>query len=283
MTRVVSSSRRVDAVLYPRMQEALNLEDVSVELESAARPLLRAIDWRVLPGEHWAVIGANGAGKTTLLRLLTGVLEPTSGRVTVFGGSLGIGGLSDPRLRVGTIEGQPRTFAQRMTALEVVTLQNTGPAAMIGARVTDAHLAQGRELLALFGCGHLETRHYAGCSQGERQRILLARVLMREPDLLLFDEPITGLDLPSREGLLQAMTRLAVKRPELATVTVTHHLEELPPTTTHALLLREGEEIAAGPVQDTITQPLISECFGIPIQLDHVDGRWAVRAHAPNW
>jgi iron complex transport system ATP-binding protein len=262
---------------------AVLLDAVSVEVPAAERPLLRDIRWRVQAGEHWAVIGANGAGKTTLLRLISGALEPTAGSVTVLGGRLGTAGLRDPRLRIGTIEGQPRTFAQQMTALEVVTLQSSGPAAMIGARVTDAQREQARELLALFGCAHLEERHYSGCSQGERQRILLARVLMREPELLLFDEPITGLDLPSREGLLQAMTRLAAERPQLATITVTHHLEELPPTTTHALLLREGEEIASGPVDDTITEARISACFDVPVVLSRVGGRWAVRADAPGW
>jgi iron complex transport system ATP-binding protein len=259
------------------------LTGVGVEIDGAARPLLTGIDWRVRTGEHWALVGANGAGKTTLLRVLTGTLRPTTGDVTLLGGRLGVGGLHDPRLRIGLIEGQPRTFAQRLTALEVVTLQSDGPPAMVGARVTDAMVRQARELLALFGCTRLEQRHYAGCSQGERQRILLARVLMRDPDLLLFDEPITGLDLPSREGLLQAMVRLAVERPQLATVTVTHHLEELAPTTTHALLLREGAEIAAGPVRDTITEPLISRCFGVDVDLTHVDGRWSVRARSRGW
>jgi iron complex transport system ATP-binding protein len=272
-----------EAMSLELQPDPIALHGVRVEVDGASRPLLAGIDWRVRTGEHWALIGANGAGKTTLLRVLTGTIEPTRGSVTLLGGRLGIGGLSDPRLRIGLIEGQPRTFAQRLTALQVVTLQSDGPPAMVGARVTDAMLAQARELLALFGCSHLEDRLYAGCSQGERQRILLARVLMRGPDLLLFDEPITGLDLPSREGLLQAMVRLAHERPDLATVTVTHHLEELPPTTTHALLLREGEKIAAGTVAQTITEPLVSRCFGVDVSLSHVDGRWAVRAHSPGW
>jgi iron complex transport system ATP-binding protein len=263
--------------------DPIALAGVRVEVDDATRPLLTGIDWRVRAGEHWALIGANGAGKTTLLRVLTGTLAPTRGSVTLLGGTLGVGGLRDPRLRIGLIEGQPRTFAGRLTALEVVTLQSDGPPAMVGARVTDAMVDQARGLLALFGCAHLQQRHYAGCSQGERQRILLARVLMRDPDLLLFDEPITGLDLPSREGLLQAMVRLAQERPELATVTVTHHLEELPPTTTHALLLRDGEEIAAGTVAATITEPLISRCFGVDVDLTHVDGRWSVRARSRGW
>jgi iron complex transport system ATP-binding protein len=279
--------------MYARMHQAalisepdpdpIDLSGVAVELDGAVRPLLTGIDWRVRAGEHWALIGANGAGKTTLLRVLTGGLEPTRGTAALFGARLGVGGLRDPRLRIGLIEGQPRTFAQRLTALEVVTLQSDGPPAMVGARVTEAMVAQARELLALFGCSTLEERQYAGCSQGERQRILLARVLMRDPELLLFDEPITGLDLPSREGLLQAMTRLAHERPALATVTVTHHLEELAPTTTHALLLRHGREVAAGPVAETITEPLISRCFGVDVALSRTDGRWSVRAQAPGW
>jgi iron complex transport system ATP-binding protein len=278
-----TSTANVAGAASAAVSDAVVLERVGVQLEGAPRPLLRDVDWRVRPGEHWALIGANGAGKTTLLRLLTGALEPTSGTVSVLGGQLGASGLRDPRLRVAAIEGQPRTFARRMTGLEVVTLQSTGPAAMIGARVTDAMVDQAHELLALFGCSHLAQRHYAECSQGERQRILLARALMRDPELLLFDEPITGLDLPSREGLLQAMTRLATERPGVTTITVTHHLEELPPTTTHALLLREGEAIASGTVEETLTEALVSRCFNVTVALARSGGRWNVRADAPAW
>jgi iron complex transport system ATP-binding protein len=259
---------------------AVDLRSVSVEVAGVSRPLLRDIRWQVRPGEHWAVIGANGAGKTTLMRLVTGEVEPTTGSVTVLGGRVGVGGLRDPALRIGLIGGQPPTYARQLTALDVVVLQSSGPAAMIGARVTEAHRAVAHELLALFAIGHLAGRRYSECSLGERQRILLARVLMRDPELLLFDEPITGLDLPGREGLLRAMTQLPAQRPQLATVTVSHHLEELPPTTTHALLLRDGVETASGPVAEVITEQRISEAFGLPIAVSFLDGRWAARVVA---
>jgi iron complex transport system ATP-binding protein len=250
---------------------------------SDGRLLLRDVDWEVRPGEHWAVLGANGAGKTTLLRTAAGRLQPSAGTVRVLGEHHGAPGLRDPALRMAQLDSAPRMMAAQLTAVDIVVLRASGPVAVRGERIPEAVVDQARELLARFGCAPLADRPYVDCSQGERQRILLARALIRDPELVLFDEPATALDLPGREGLLQAMDRLAADRPGLATVTVTHHPEELASSTTHALLLRHGAVIAAGPIATVVTAPLMSTAFGIDVQVSRVADRWSTRAGRPGW
>jgi iron complex transport system ATP-binding protein len=266
------------ALPQPSVAPALDLEGVTVHAPGTPRALVRDVDWRVQPGEHWAVLGKNGAGKTTLLKTIVGDIAPAAGTVMVLGDRLGAVGLRDPRLRIALLAATPRSFSQQLTALDIVLLREAGPVALLGTAVRDDDVARAKDLLALFGCAHLETALFRECSQGERQRILLARALMRRPSLMLFDEPTGGLDLPGREALLQALARLAAERPEIATVTVTHHVEELPPSTTHALLLRDGAVTAAGPVDDVLTDERLSDCFGFPLAVERVDGRWAARA-----
>jgi iron complex transport system ATP-binding protein len=258
------------------------LEGVSVDVRDArsgaTRRIVRGVDLRVEPGEHWAILGPNGAGKTTLLHTAAGAREPTAGTVTVLGERHGAEGLRDPRLRIGVIESVPPVFAGRLTAVEVVTLRSSGPAALLGERRRPADAARARELLERFGCAQLTDRRYGDCSRGERQRIMLARALMREPSVLLLDEPTTGLDLPGREALLAAMAAVAAQHDDLATITVTHHVEELAASTTHALLLRDGAVVAVGPAPDTLTDERLSACFGIPIAVSRDGERWWARA-----
>jgi iron complex transport system ATP-binding protein len=261
------------------------LEFAAVSVTGSERPhagaaplLLSDVDWRVACGEHWAVLGGNGAGKTTLLRTAAGALQPSVGRVTILGERLGAVGLRDPRLRMAVLPSRPGTFSQRLTALDVVLLREAGPVALLGKAITAQERRRADELLELFGCSSLRLARYGECSQGERQRILLARALMRRPALLLLDEPTTGLDLPGREDLLTAMARLAGEQPQLATVTVTHHVEELPASTTHLLLLRQGRVTAQGPIADVLTEERLSHAFGLPVALVRLGDRWAARA-----
>ncbi|ADB49995.1 ABC transporter ATP-binding protein [Conexibacter woesei] len=245
------------------------------------RHLLRDVDWTVRPGEHWALLGANGAGKTTLMNIAGAVAHPSDGTVDVLGQRLGRVDLRELRERIGLVEARTgRAFRGRMTAADVVLTGATGSIALQRHRLDSDDCARAAALLARFGCAALADRPYDACSQGERQRVLLARALMRRPSLLLLDEPATGLDLPGREALLAAVATIAEQEPETATVTVTHHVEELPSSTTHALLLRDGVAIAAGPAHETIRGDLLSACFGTPVRVDRVGGRWLARAEA---
>ena len=259
---------------------ALSLHGVEVTVDGVARPLLRVDEWTVRPGEHWAVVGANGAGKSTLLHVAAGRLEPARGQVEVLGEPHGAPGLRDPRLRLSTLEGTPRAYSQQLTSLDVVALRQSGPPAMLGAPETPADRERARALLGLLDAGHLAGRRYGSCSQGERQRVLLARALMREPGLLLLDEPVTALDLPGREALLRALERVVEGRPALASLTITHHLEELPGSTTHALLLRAGDVLAAGPVDEALASGPLSDCFGVPVEVTRLGRRWLVQLTA---
>ncbi|HEX2503896.1 MAG TPA: ATP-binding cassette domain-containing protein [Miltoncostaeaceae bacterium] len=235
--------------------------------------LLDRVDWRVLPGERWAVVGPNGAGKTTLLAVAGATAFPSQGTARVLGKALGTTDVRALRAGIGAVDARVvAAFRPRMTALEAV---------MTGAAASIVPLADGRAaarpragaLLEQMGCAALAGRRVATLSRGEQQRVLLARALMPRPRLLLLDEPTAGLDLPSREAFLDRLDALAGSHPELAVVQVSHHLEELAGSTTHALLLREGSVVAAGPAGRVLDEGPLSRCFGAPVRLARAGSR----------
>ncbi|MER5399342.1 ATP-binding cassette domain-containing protein [Streptomyces sp. NPDC002599] len=250
------------------------LRDVSVHRHTSGQVILSDIGWTVRAGEHWALLGANGAGKTTLLRLLGALMHPTTGSVEVLGRRLGRVDVRELRARIGHVSTAQRV-PQDLDAHSVVLTGHTGTVQPLW-RMYDAEVRRrGHELLAELDIKELADRPYGVCSGGQRARVLIARALMAEPALLLLDEPFNALDLPSREDLVEAMRRLAESRPELATVTVTHHLEELSPAVGHTLLLREGRVLAQGTVEDTLTDSWMTTCFGRRISVVRHGGRWA--------
>jgi iron complex transport system ATP-binding protein len=173
-------------------------------------------------------------------------------------------------------------FSPRRTALDVVLTGATGTIQVLQERLDDAAQERAAQLLEQFGCVDVADHAFASCSQGERRRLLLARALMRRPPLLLLDEPADGLDLPGREALLAALASLARESEPPAVVLVTHHLEELPPTITHALLLANGRASACGPAPVVLADEPLSACFGVPVGVSRADGRWTARA-TPSW
>ncbi len=266
---------------------ALHLTAVTVwEWDARLRqrqPILDDIDWSVGPGEQWAVLGPNGAGKSTLLDIAAGMRHPSRGRVDILGETVGRVDLRALRERIGHVDVKTEeAFSPRRTALDVVLTGATGTIQVLQERVDAAARERAAQLLGQFGCAGVAAHSFASCSQGERRRILLARALMRRPPLLLLDEPADGLDLPGREALLAALATLASEQPAPAVVLVTHHLEELPGTTTHALLLKSGRVIAAGAAPAVLTAEPLSACFGVPVTVSRAGGRWAARA-TPSW
>ncbi|MFF0189915.1 ABC transporter ATP-binding protein [Streptomyces sp. NPDC005244] len=250
------------------------LRQVSVHRHTTGQAILSEIDWTVRSGEHWALLGANGAGKTTLLRLLGALMHPTTGTVEVLGFRLGRVDVRELRARIGHVS-TAQLVPLDITAHTVVLTGHTGTVQPLWRKYDDAVRRRADELLAELDIKELAERPYGVCSGGQRARVLIARALMADPSLLLLDEPFNALDLPSREDLVDAMQRLAESRPGLATVTVTHHLEELSPAVSHTLLLREGRVLVRGPVDDTLTDMWLTSCFGRPITVARHDGRWA--------
>ena len=255
-----------------------------VELEGATvrragREILAGVDWTVRAGEHWAILGPNGSGKTTLLRLASAQIHPSSGTATILGARMGRVPVHELRARIGLVEPAfGRAVLPARTPLHLVLSGATGTLATLADRLGPDDEAHARRLLDEVGAGTLADRAIGTCSEGERARILLARALMLDAPLLVLDEPAGGLDLPGRELLLDALARAAAARPDLATITATHHLEELPVSTTHALLLRAGRVVAAGTPDDVLTNSLLSHCFGLALQVERLDGRYLVHA-----
>ncbi|NII52226.1 ATP-binding cassette domain-containing protein [Frigoribacterium endophyticum] len=249
-----------------------------VRVTRQGRDLLDDVSLHVRAGEHWALIGPNGAGKTTLLTLAGALGHPTSGTVDVLGHRLGRVDLRELRQHVGHVDPRHRMLGDA-TVREVVFTGLTGSSDPVARwRPTPEQEARADLLTASVGLESRREGLWSVLSQGERGRALIARALLVEPALLLLDEPATGLDVAAREHLLDTVDALRLAHPEVASVTVTHHLEDLPASTTHALLLRDGRVAASGPADEVLTSELVSAAFDHPLAIDRVDGRWRARS-----
>jgi iron complex transport system ATP-binding protein len=246
-----------------------------VDLVRDDRLLLRQVSLTIRAGEHWALLGPNGAGKSTLLQVMATYAYPTRGHVDVLGHRLGRVDVFSLRPWIGHVSPHHRVDPHR-TVGEVVLTGVTGTIQLVQRRETSAaELARAVMVTELMGLGDRGDAPWRVLSQGERGRALIARALMAQPRLLLLDEPAAGLDVAGREQLLTSLDDLRERQPDLATVLVTHHLEELPASTTHALLLRDGRLLAAGTADEVLTTELATACFGHPVTVTTRAGRWA--------
>jgi iron complex transport system ATP-binding protein len=250
----------------------------AVDFIREGRRILDRVSLTVNPGEHWALIGANGAGKSTLLGLCGALTHPTNGVVEVLGRRLGRVDLRELRGLIGHVN--PRhPVRSPLTVRQVVLTGVTGTTELMNRwQPTDAEDARAAELIELLGMRERADAAWPNLSQGERGRTLIARALQPDPHLLLLDEPSTGLDIAAREHLLDRIDGLRLQHPDLASILVTHHLEELPASTTHAMLLRDGQIVIQGHADAVLTSELISETMRYPVSITRTDGRWAVRA-----
>jgi iron complex transport system ATP-binding protein len=244
-------------------------------IERAETVILRQVDWQVLPGEHWVILGANGSGKTSLLCALAGYMVPTAGRITVLGCTYGKFDWRELRRHIGLVSSNVRQRIEGTeSAREVVA---SGRHAMVNfwGPLTRRDRREAAAWLERTGCASLARRPWAVLSQGERQRILIARALIASPKLLILDEPCAGLDPVARESFLAFLERLGRSRRCPGLVLVTHHVEEITPVFTHVLMLRHGEVVAAGKLIPCLNQRNLSAAFDAPIRLRRRNGRFS--------
>ena len=262
----------------PVVTETARLEGVGVR--RGGTDILQDVTLTLRRRDHLAVLGPNGAGKTTLLRVLSTYLYPTRGEATVLGTTFGRGDLRELRPRIGFVSvGLDPLTHERAAALPLVAVACRGGLWPPPGILDDPALRSAAEsALARVGAGHLAERRVDTLSQGERQRVRMARALATDPELLLLDEPFAGLDLGGREALLLDVERLLADPDGPTVVMVTHHLEELPPGVVSGLLLRSGRSLAAGPVDDVLTDAAVSEAFGIDVEVRRRGGRWTATA-----
>lgn len=239
--------------------------------------VLDGIDWRVARGEHWVVLGPNGCGKTSLLKVLLGYMTPTAGEIRVLGREYGAYDWRELRLRLGLVSSALQASVPAHEPALFTAASGARAQLDLWGDPTPAEARKARRQLSRAGASRLETRPWGALSQGERQRVLIARALMADPRLLILDEPCAGLDPVAREAFLARMESIAREPRGPGLVLVTHHVEEITPSFTHALLLREGRVVAAGPRDETITARRLSETFGAPVRLGRRDGRLELR------
>lgn len=254
--------------------EAIALEKVSVLRNGSY--LLRDVDWAVARNERWVLLGPNGAGKTTMLQVASTYLAPSLGTVRLLGRARGSFDVRELRTRVGYAGAGPATYVRPgLPAVEIVV---TGKhAAFVDSRwheYDDGDWHEASQRLAQLGAEHLADQPFGTLSAGERQRVLIARSLMTDPELLLLDEATTGLDLGAREQMVSSLAALATDPQAPACVLVTHHVEEIPPAFSHIALLRGGEIIATGAIDETLTSDALTTLFGVDLELEHREGRY---------
>ncbi|CAM4033631.1 ABC transporter ATP-binding protein [Nocardioides marinus] len=258
------------------MAAVLDLVDVTVRRGDSV--LLDRVSWTVEEDERWVVLGPNGAGKTTLLQIASAQLFPTQGSVHVLEERLGSVDVFELRPRIGlTSAALAERIPRHETVHDVVVSAAYGVLGRWREMYDDLDHDRAESLLRELGAKHLAPRTFGTLSEGERKRVQIARALMSDPELLLLDEPAAGLDLGGREDLVSTLSMLAYDPDSPATVLVSHHVEEIPPGFTHALMLRQGRVVAAGLLDQTITEQHLSATFGMPLTVSHEDGRWAAR------
>ena len=258
------------------------LEFAGVTVRRGPAILLDSVDWSVTEDQRWVVLGPNGAGKTTLLQVASAQMHPTSGVAGILDEVLGTVDVFDLRPRIGLTSA---AIAERIPRDErvhdVVVSASYGVLGRWRESYDDLDHERAAELLVEVGVHRLADRTFGTLSEGERKRVQVARALMTDPELLLLDEPAAGLDLGGREDLVNTLAVLADDPASPATVLVSHHVEEIPPGFTHAMLMREGGVVVAGPLDEVLTADALSDTFGMPLLLQREDGRFSARRRTP--
>jgi iron complex transport system ATP-binding protein len=247
------------------MSDIIDLDEISWQRNQ--KSILQGVSWQVAKGQHWAVLGLNGSGKTTILNMINGYIWPTKGTVSVLGHPFGTIDLRELRKSIGWVSS---SFQEKMHYNDLTDhVVISGKHASIGLyeKPEEADFEQAHQLMRELGCGHLLGSRYRTCSQGEKQKLLIARALMASPKLLILDEACNGLDFISREALLTSISELAAKPDAPTLLYVTHHTEEISTVFTHTLLVRRGTVFASGRTEEVLNSRSLTDFFETPVQI----------------
>lgn len=253
------------------MSNLISLKNVTWKREG--RSILNEINWEVKEGEQWAVLGLNGSGKTSLLNIISSYLFPTKGEVNVLGFEFGNSYIPDLRHEVGVFSSSLEKFSETLDFETVEEIVASGKFASFGLYqdVPEDVWEQANLLISKFRLDYLKGKEYGVLSHGEKRRVLIARALMNNPKLLILDEPCSGLDILSREEILELMKDITQNQCHL--IYVTHHIEELTEDITHVMLLHKGEIVGAGPKRDILKDELLTKTFELPVRIHWEEGR----------
>jgi iron complex transport system ATP-binding protein len=259
------------------MASVLKLTDVSIIRDG--NTILDKLTWSVDDSDRWVILGPNGAGKTTLLQIAAALIHPSSGTAVLLDDRLGAVDVFELRPRIGFVSSaMARRIPGNETVLNVVMTAAYSVTGRWNEEYEDVDIQRAREVLDDWKLGHLADRAFGGLSDGEQKRVLIARAVMTNPELLLLDEPAASLDVGSREELLQLLHAFAITPDAPAIVMVTHHVEEIPPGFTHGMLLAEGTIVAKGKLEKVITSDKLSSAFSLPLEVTEKHHRYAARA-----
>ncbi|GIN74550.1 ABC transporter ATP-binding protein [Bacillus sp. J14TS2] len=253
------------------MDKVISFEDVSWRRNK--QEILDLINWNVKKNEHWCILGLNGSGKTSLLNIVNGYNFPTTGKVTVLGNEFGKTSLPDLRRKIGYVSSSLERFLNVLEQETVEEVVVSGKFASFGLyeHVFDQDWEKADFLLSTLRLTYLSGKTYSMLSQGERRRVLIARALMSDPEILILDEPCTGLDVFSREEVLNLMNKIDQKNCHL--LYVTHHIEEIADIISHVLLIRDGKIVASGPKKEVLTDELLSKAYKMPVKIRWEENR----------
>lgn len=239
----------------------------NVTVTKNKKDILKNVEWKVEKGQHWSILGLNGSGKTTLLNIINGYLHPTVGQVEVLGELFGKTYIPDLRKQMGLISSSIQQQIQEFESVLSIVLSGKFASIGLWEAVDQADVEQAKAYMSLLKCEHLQDREYGTLSQGERQRILIARALMARPKLLILDEPCNGLDIIAREELLKIIETVSKTNECPTLIYVTHHVEEILPCFTHTLLLKNGEVFEQGRSNEILTEKTLSDFYDRPISV----------------
>ncbi len=273
------SETGVKSLILNTMSEVLTFKDVSVV--RGRKDLLKDVSWEVKEGQRWIVIGPNGAGKSTLMNIAATRLHPTRGTADILGERLGKVSVFDLRPLIGLSSALvANSIPANETALNVVLTAAYGMTGRWREKYEKLDERRAFHLLHNWGMSTFMNQPFGKLSEGERKRVLIARALMTDPELLILDEPAAGLDLAGRESLVGKLTELAADEDAPALVLVTHHLEEVPAGFTHIMMMRDGQVVAAGEIESTLTEANLEATYGMALSLRHEGGRYSAFARS---